>query len=280
MPGAIPNVHQRELGAHLRQLRHGRGLTVDDVARELLCSATKISRIETGARAASLRDVRDLCRIYGVADPTDLMDLAKRAREPGWWTRFEDLGLGPYIGLEQEATAIKLFSMYFVPGLLQTADYARAIITGIAPKMESKILDQRIEARMRRQQVLEREDPPRFEVLLDEAVLHRQVGGPDVMAAQLDRILQRVREQKASVRVIPFTAGAHGSVDSNFVFFDFADASIPNMIFIEGLSDNIYRQRPAELERYLEALKYLRNAALSPRDSANLIAQIRSRHAD
>jgi transcriptional regulator with XRE-family HTH domain len=280
MPSAIPNVHQRELGAHLRQLRHDLGLTVEDVAGQLLCSATKISRIETGARRASLRDIRDLCQLYGVADSAYLMDLARRARQPGWWTQYEDLGLGPYIGLEQDASVITLFSMYFVPGLLQTQEYARAIIKGIAPKIDSKILDQRVEARIRRQEVLERENPPRFEVLLDEAALHRQVGGPAVMRAQLDRILQRVGERKATVQVIAFDAGAHGSVDSNFVFFEFGDSSIPSAVFIEGLSGNIYRQRPVELERYREALNYLRNAALSPQDSANRIAELRSTHAD
>ncbi len=178
MPGASPTVRQRELGQRLRELRHGLGLTVEDVAGQLLCSATKISRIETGTRRASLRDVRDLCRIYGVTDEAaaaSLMDLARQAREPGWWTQYDDLHLSPYIGLEQEATAITYFSMYFVPGLLQTEEYARAIIKGMAPKIEQKIFEQRVEARLRRQQLLEQENPPRVRALLDEAVLHRQV---------------------------------------------------------------------------------------------------------
>src|SRR6266700_3062868 len=198
MPGASPTVRQRELGQRLRELRHGLGLTVEDVAGQLLCSATKISRIETGTRRASLRDVRDLCRIYGVTDEAaaaSLMDLARQAREPGWWTQYDDLHLSPYIGLEQEATAITYFSMYFVPGLLQTEDYARAIIRGMAPKIEQKIFEQRVEARLRRQQLLEQENPPRVRALLDEAVLHRQVGGKAVMRAQLDKILEVARAE-------------------------------------------------------------------------------------
>src|SRR5712691_2150110 len=117
-PGANPTVRQRELGLRLRELRNKLGLTVEEVGEQMLCSATKISRLETGARRASLRDVRDLCRIYGVTDEAearDLMNLARQAREPGWWTQFDDLRLDPYIGLEQEAIAITAFSMYYVP---------------------------------------------------------------------------------------------------------------------------------------------------------------------
>ncbi len=283
MPGASPTVRQRELGQRLRELRHGLGLTVEDVAGQLLCSATKISRIETGTRRASLRDVRDLCRIYGVTDEAaaaGLMDLARQAREPGWWTQYDDLRLSPYIGLEQDATAITSFSMYWIPALLQTENYARAIIRGIAPKIDPKIFEQRVEVRLRRQSLLEQENPPRLRVLLDEAVLHRQVGGPAVMRAQLDRILQHVRDGKATVQVIPFDAGAHGSAESNFTYLEFGDSSLPGMVFVEGLASNLYQERPDELARYREALEYLRDLALSPRDSVNRIAEIRNTHAD
>lgn len=279
MAGASPTVRQRELGVRLRQLRHDLGLTVEDVAGQLLCSATKISRIETGTRRPSLRDVRDLCRIYHVADPaaeTALMDLARQAREPGWWRQYDDLGVGPYIGLEQAATAISHYGMYFLHGLLQTEQYARAIIKGINPKMDPKVLDQRVEARMRRQELLEQKNPPRFRELLDEAALRRQVGGPAVMCAQLDRIVERVREGKVTVQIIPFDAGAHASPESNFTYLEFGDSSITNMVQVEGLVGNLYQERPSELERYREALESLRDAALSPRDSVNLIAEIRS----
>lgn len=282
MAGASPTVRQRELGARLRLFRNERGWTVEDVAGELLCSATKISRIETGARHASLRDVRDLCRIYGIADTVaaELMDLARKAREPGWWTQYDDLNLSPYIGLEQEATAITYFSMCWIPALVQTGNYAEAIIKGIVPKIDREILGQRVEARLRRQQLLEQPTPPRLRALLDEAVLHRQVGGPAVMRAQLDRILQLVQEQKATVQVIPFDAGAHASAESNFTYLEFGDSSLPGLVFVEGLAGNLYQERQAELERYREALEYLRDAALSPRDSANRMAQARSLHTD
>lgn len=263
----------------LRDLRNGLGLTVDDVGRRLLCSATKISRLETGSRRASLRDVRDLCGIYGVSDQAaaDLMALASRAREPGWWTQYDEPILSPYIGLEQEAVAITSFSMNNVPALLQTSDYARALIKGIERKMNPEVLDQRIEARLRRHELLGRENPPRYRALLDEAVLRRQVGGPGVMHAQLDWIIKSAAEERAVIQVVPFDAGMLVSTDSNFVLLEFGDDSGQRpVVFVEGLFSNRYQERPIEIDRYREAVEYLRDAALSLRESTNLIAQIRS----
>lgn len=277
--GANPTIRQRELGMRLRQLRNGLGLTVEEVGEQLLCSATKISRLETGARRASLRDVRDLCRIYQVTDQAEadeLMDLARQARQAGWWTRYDEPVLSPLLGLEQEAVAITSYSMYHVPALLQSADYARAIIKGIERKIEPEVLDQRVEARLHRQLLLEQDFPPRYRVLLDEAVLHRQVGGPEVMQAQLGKILVCARDEKATVQVIPWDIGAHASTDSNFDFLEFGENSHQSpVVFVEGLFSNRYQERPAEIERYREAIDYLRDAALSSRDSIALIERIR-----
>jgi transcriptional regulator with XRE-family HTH domain len=272
-----PTVRQRELGMRLRQFRNAKGLTVEEVAEKLLCSATKISRAETGARRSTLRDVRDLCEIYGVDPETsaELMELARQAREPGWWTQYDDLKITPFIGMEQEATSITCFGMYFVPALLQTEDYAREMIRGIAPKIVPDILGQRVEARMRRQLLLQQPKPPRYRALLDEAVLRRQVGGPSVMKAQLEKILLLVQEEKVTVQIIPFEVGAYAAVDSNFDYLEFAGSALPGMVFVEGLVSHLYLERPAELERYSEALEYLRDAALSPRDSAKRIEEIR-----
>jgi transcriptional regulator with XRE-family HTH domain len=280
--GANPTVRQRELGRRLRELRNALGLTVEEVAEQMLCSAAKISRLETAARKASLRDVRDLTRIYGVADQAEanqLMDLARQAREPGWWTHYDSLDLSPYIGLEQEAAAITSFSMYYVPPLMQTEDYARAIIRGIAPKMPPAILDQRVEARMRRKQLLERDAPPRYRALLDEAVLHRHVGGVAVMRSQLDNVLRFATQDMAAVQVIPFEIGEYGCIDSNFDFLDFdPDSHQGPVVFVEGLFSNLYQERPAEIRRYRESLEYVRDVALTPRDSIGLITRIRARY--
>jgi len=278
--GANPTVRQRELGIRLREFRHGLDMTVEEVGEQLLCSATKISRLETGTRRASLRDVRDLCRIYGITDQAqvdELMDLARRAREPGWWTKYDEAILSPYIGLEQEAVAITAFSMHWVSALLQTSDYARATIKGIERKIDPAVLEQRIEARLRRQELLERQTPPRYRALLDEAVLRRQVGGAAVMREQLHKILKCAAEEKAAVQVIPFEVGINASADSNFDFFEFESSSMQRpVVFIEGLFTNRYLERPAEIERYREAIEYLRDAALSPRDSISLITEIGS----
>jgi transcriptional regulator with XRE-family HTH domain len=257
-------------------------MTVEEVAEQLLCSATKISRLETGARRPSLRDVRDLCTLYGVDESTsaELMSLAREAREQGWWTQYDDLDLDPLIGLEQEAAAITCYSMSYMPGLLQTEDYARGIIQTVAPKMDLQIVHQRAEARLRRQQLLEKASPPRFRVLLDEAVLHRGVGGSALMAAQLDKVLEAMRNDKAIVQVIPFAAGAYAAVDGYFVLLEFADDSdLWPIVFIEGLSGNQYLQRKADIARYRETIDYLQGRALDTSDSVELITKAQETYA-
>ncbi len=254
-------------------------MTVEDVAEKLLCSATKVSRLETGARRPSLRDVRDLCELYGVDEATsaDFMTLAREARAQGWWTQYDDLKLDPYIGLEQEATAITCYSMYYVPALLQTEEYARAIVRAVAPKMDPAVLQQRVEARLRRQELLEQDKRPRYRALLDEAVLHRPVGGAATMAAQLAKILETERQGKATVQVIPFDAGAHAAADSLFVLLEFdEDSNLSPVVFVEGLTGNQYLERKADIARYREAIENLRDTALSPRDSVQRINELRT----
>jgi transcriptional regulator with XRE-family HTH domain len=277
MTGTTPTVRQRELGKRLRELRNGHNLTVEDVAEKLLCSATKISRLETGARRPSLRDVRDLCSIYGVDESTsaELMSLARGAREPGWWTQYEDLNLDPYIGLEQAAEAITCYSMYYVAALLQTEEYARTMIKSIAPRMDPQIVEQRTEVRLRRQQLLEQDNPPRYRVLLDEAALHRRVGGRILMAAQLGKVLEAAQLGRAAIQIIPFDVGAHAATDSNFVLLEFEGSGLPSVVFVEGLTGNQYFERKAEIARYRETIEYLRDSALSPRDSVRRIIEVR-----
>lgn len=279
-----PTVRQRELGKRLRELRNQHSLTVEEVADKLLCSATKISRLETGARRPSFRDVRDLCELYGLDEPTsaEFMTLAKEARQQGWWTQYEDLKMDPYLGLEAAAVAITSYTMYYVPALLQTEEYIIEIIKTIAPKMDAHILRERVEARMRRQERLEEEeDPPRYRVLLDEAVLYRAVGGPAVMARQLDKVLQAERRGKVTVQVVSFDFGAHAAQDSNFILFEFAEnANQSPVVSVEGLTGMQYLEKSADITRYREAIEYLRDAALSPRDSIALVAEKQRAYAD
>jgi transcriptional regulator with XRE-family HTH domain len=242
-------------------------MTVEDVAEKLLCSATKISRLETGARRPSLRDVRDLCALYEVDESTsaEFMSLARGAREQGWWTQYEDLNLDPLIGLEQEASNITCYSMNYLPGLLQTEDYARGIITTVAPEMNPHIVRHRVEARLRRQQLLQGNKRPRYHVLLDESVLRRGVGGAALMVAQLDKVLEAV---------------AYLAADGYFVLLEFgADSGLWPVVFIEGLSGNQYLERKADIARYREAIDYLRDCALESSASVDLVIKAREIYA-
>jgi hypothetical protein len=261
-----------------------------------MCSATKISRLETGARRPSLRDVKDLCLLYNVDKSTaeEFMTIAREAREQEWWTQFEDLNLDPYLGLEEAASAITSYTMYYIPALLQIEDYTKVIIETIAPRMDSKILDQRVEVRMRRQKRLEESDKPRYRVFLDEAVLYRSVGGPVVMAAQLDKILEAERKNKVTFQIVPFDLGAHAAQDSNFILFEFdkIPSSSPSeeksgsspldeepmlspVVFVEALTGNHYLGKDVDIKRYREAVEYLRDTALSPRHSVQRLTEIK-----
>ena len=278
MAASSPTVRQRELGKRLRELRLEHDLTVEEVAEQIMCSATKISRLETGTRRPSLRDVRDLCLLYKVDKSTadEFMDLARGAREQEWWTQYEDLKLDPYLGLEQVASAITSYTMYYVPALLQIEEYTRVIIETIAPKMDPKILQQRVEVRMRRQKRLDEADRPRYRVFLDEAVLYRSVGGPVIMADQLDKILEVERQNKVTFQIVPFDLGAHAAQDSNFILFEFDDKSgLSPVAFVESLTGNHYLEKEADIGRYREAVEYLRDTSLSPRDSVQRLTEIK-----
>lgn len=280
MSGTSPIARQHELGTRLRALRTERGMTVEEVAAELLCSTTKISRLETAARRPSLRDVRDLCVLYELDQQMsrELMSLAREAREAGWWTEYADLGLDPLIGLEQEATSITCYSMYYMPGLLQTEEYAELIIKTVAPKMDLHVVQQRTAARMRRQEVLG-ENGPFYNVLLDEMVFRRGVGNLSLMAAQVSKVLQLVHGNRITVQVIPFKAGAYAAADSYFVLLEFDDESnLWPVVYIEGLTDNQYLQRGPDIARYRETVEYLRDRALDPDGSIEFMENVRKEY--
>jgi transcriptional regulator with XRE-family HTH domain len=276
--GGNPAIRQRELGRRLRELRSDHGLTVEDVAAELMCSATKISRLETGARRPNPRDVRDLCVLYRLDEPAtaELMNLSRSARERGWWTKYPDVSPDPYIGFEASASVITAFSMRCVPALLQTEEYARALIRDVSPGIDPDVERQLMEVQLRRQELLGTDGGPAYRVLVDEAALRRGVGGPGVMSAQLGRILGDARRDRVSVHLIPLAAGAHAAVDSNVVLLEFAaDLSLSPVVYIEGLTANQYIERPEDVRRYSDALERLRQCALNARDSARQIAALK-----
>ena len=252
-------VRQRQLGLRLRAIRAEKNLTVEAVAKELECSPSKISRLEKASRRPNIRDIRDLCIFYGLNEETteELKELAREAKEPGRWKQYPDVGpaLTPYIGLEQDASAITSFSSFYVPALLQTADYAAAIIKGIAPRMTQSVLKERVEVRIRRQDLLNRERPPRYRVFIDESVLHRPTGGPEVMTTQIDKIIELVDAAKVTVQMVPFSVGVVASQDSNFVLLEFPDPDLsPTVVFVESLHNSQMLEKPPELDHYREAI--------------------------
>jgi len=269
-----PTVRRRELGALLRALRNEKGLTAEQVADSLLCSLSKVSRMETGHSTPSLRDIRDLCGLYEVTDGAErerLMTLARQSKEQAWWQSY-DLAYATYVGLEAEAVAISAFQSSAVHGLLHTADYARANHESSMPRLDPEQIDLQIEAKLTRQRILTRADPPSFAVVLDEAVLHRMVGGRRVMATQLAQILDVSALPNVTVQILPFALGAHPALESNFTILELPDPT-PGVVFAEGMIGSTYLDRPEDLKRYHDVFHELQSIALDPKDAGDLIAK-------
>jgi hypothetical protein len=231
--------------------------------------------METGQRGATLRDVRDLCDLYGVTDPAQrdhMMALAKESKQQGWWQSF-DLPYSTYVGLETEAVSIKDYDSTIVPGLLQTASYARALHQAAVPSFTNEVIEQRVAERRTRQQLLLQHQPPRFWTVIDEAVLHRVVGGPVVMRAQLERIVEVAKMPNVTIQVVPYAVGAHPALDSTFTILDFA-SSLNSVVYVEGLVGWIYLERPEDLGRYYRVFDRLCAMALSPQDTRDMVASI------
>jgi transcriptional regulator with XRE-family HTH domain len=270
-----PTVRRRELGALLRKLRLGKGLTVEQTAERLLFSMSKLSRIETGQGAATLRDIRDFCDLYGVTDEAErdrMMNLAVESKQQAWWQSY-DLGYATYVGLETGAVAISAFQSSAVHALLHTADYARAGYEGAMPRLSPGQIEMQIEATLTRQRILTRDKPPCFTAVLDEAALYRVVGGRRVMAEQLAKILDVSALPDVTVQVLPYEAGAHPAVESNFTILELPDPT-PGAVFVEGLIGSAYLQRDDDLKRYREVFCRLQSMALSPQDTSDLIAKL------
>jgi hypothetical protein len=252
-------------------------MTVDDVAHELLCSTPKISRIETGTRSPTLRDVRDLCILYRVdgTETARLMTIARESKQQGWWSKFDDLGIDSLIGLEMDAKRISAHDSSFVPWAFQTERYARAIIKGVLPGIDDRILDERVAARMTRQEILRSPEPSYLWSMIDESALRRAVGGSSLMRDQLSKVLETADTPNVTMQVLPFEAGAHPGLDNTFMLLEFESSIQPPIVFVENLAGNFYLERDAEIQRYREVLEHLRACALSPANSIKYIQAIR-----
>lgn len=271
-PGS-PTVRRRELGALLKQLRIQRGWTAEQVGEWLRFSPSKMSRLETGHRGASARDINDLCDLYDVDDEQRrrLLELASEGKQRAWW---QPLGLpnSTYVGLESEAESISDFGLGFIPGLLQTADYAHAITRAVFPDMAPDVVEQRVQGRMTRQQLLDRENAPDFEAIVDESVLHRVVGSRAVMRAQLERLLELSERPKVTLRVIPYEAGALPAGNNKFIIQRFASTEVKDVVFIEGLTRDLYLDDPDEVETYNATFRTLVQLAASTDKTRAIIA--------
>lgn len=278
-----PTLRRRELGARLRSLRLNQGLTVEQVAEQLLCSPSKVSRMETGQRGATLRDVRDLCRIYGVTDQaqiTHLMDLSREGKQQAWWQSHELDYFATYVGLEAAATSLCYYQSSIVPGLLQTVDYARAMYKGGLPaEFTPERSDELIKVRLRRQQVLTREQPLQLLTVFDEAVLRRVVGGTEVMSAQLQRLIEAANMPNVTLQVIPYNAGAHPAMDNMFNILEFGDVA-PSVVYVEGLMGWLYIEREHEVARYQQIFDYLCTIALDPQETIDFMSEVGARYSD
>jgi hypothetical protein len=251
-------------------------MTAEDVTARLLFSPTKLSRIETGQSGASARDIRDLCVLYELTDPAErehLMALAREGKQRGWWQDY-DLPYATYVGLEAEAVSIQDYQSGSVPGLIQTEAYARAMLRAQVPPFSTEELQQRVQARLTRQALLDQEGALRYHAILDEAALRRQVGGPQVMRRQLERISQAAQLGHVTVQVIPFEIGAHPAMESIFSILEFDQPLVSDIVYVEGLVGNIYLERPGDVERYHRIFAHLATMALNSDDSILLISSI------
>ena len=273
--GPGPLVRRRELGGRLRTLRVNAGMTIEQVASRLLCSPSKVSRMETGFRSVTLRDIRDLCDLYQVTDISQrdyLMELGREGRRQGWWQTY-DVPYGTYIGLEADATSICSHEVTVIPGLLQTADYARAMLQAASPVSDPHRIEQRVTIRLTRQRILSQQDPPHFHVIMDEAALRRIVGHPAVMKAQLHHIVERSSLPNVTIQVIPYDAGAYPALDSSFTILEFP-SPMSGMVYLEGTFGFMFVERPQDFERYKNIFRNMQIIAADSRETIALIGKV------
>ncbi|WP_059007311.1 helix-turn-helix domain-containing protein [Streptomyces specialis] len=265
-----PTVRRRRLGQELRRLREERGMTAEEVADRLLVSQSKISRLENGRRSISPRDVRDLCGVYEVEDSRlveSLMQMARESRQQGWWHAFAELSpsYSVYIGLETDASSLRVYEPQVVPGLLQTQAYAAAVISGALPEVGHDEVNSRVQVRLRRQQrVWDEKNPLRMWAVVDEAALRRAVGGIPTMVEQLHRLVECSRLPHVTLQVMPFSAGAHPGVNGQYAILEFPEATDSTVIYLEGGTSDLYLEKPHDVQYYSVMYEHLRAQALSP----------------
>lgn len=257
---AGPTVQRLVLGGHLRRLREQADMTTERAAASIRGSHSKISRMEHGRVGFKERDIADLLTLYGVIGGPEreaLLNLAREASTPGWWQAYSDIlphWVEPYFGLEAAASFIREFELQFVPGILQIEEYARAVIRlGNLPSEDEVI--RRAHARISRQEILRRADPPRIWAVLDEGALRRHIGGRDVMKAQLRHLIEMCDHPNVTLQILPFSAGAHRAMGGPFTILRYTEPDLRDVVYIEQLTSALYLDKPIEVDAYLEVIE-------------------------
>lgn len=279
-PTTGPTVLRMLLGAQLRRLRENSGVTREGAGWEIRASESKISRMELGRVGFKERDVADLLTLYGVTEPAEreaLLKLARDANNPGWWHRYGDVlpaWFQSYLGLEAAAALIRSYEVQFVPGLLQTREYARAVVMlghGAAGAAE---IDRRVGLRMQRQQILYRPDAPLLWAVVDEAALRRPIGGPEVMRGQLSALVAATKVPNIRLQVVPFDAGGHAAAGGAFSILRFGDQDLPDIVYIEQLTSAIYLDKRDDVDHYAAAMERLCVEAEPPERTPDILTRI------
>ncbi|MGX9227444.1 helix-turn-helix domain-containing protein [Streptomyces albus] len=258
-------------------------MTAEEVADRLLVSQSKISRLENGRRSISQRDVRDLCGVYEVEDRRivdSLMQMAKESRQQGWWHAFGDIPYSVYIGLETDAASLRVYEPQVVPGLLQTQAYAEAVVAGALPEATAADIERRVQVRMRRQdRIRDERNPLRLWAVLDESVLRREVGGKHTMAEQLEYLNEMSQHPHVTLQVMPFSMGAHPGVNGQYAILEFPDASDSTVIYLEGVTSDLYLEKANDVQNYSVMYEHLRAQALNPDQTREFIENVAKEYA-
>ncbi|GHF87548.1 helix-turn-helix domain-containing protein [Streptomyces sp. JUS-F4] len=276
-----PTVRRRRLGAELKRLREKAGVKMEEAAERIGGDKPKISRQENGRQGVSKLEIEALLALYGVSDErlrTALTTLAREGRRKGWWAQYSDIlpaGFQERLSMESDAARILTFQPMLVPGLLQTVEYATEVIRSVDKGVTEEERDSYIEVRKARQEIFTRDNPPQYVCLLDEAVLRREVGGPAVMAAQLDKILEVNNPPRLTIQVVPFSQGWHAGADGAFNIYSYPDPMDLDVVNLDYLDGALYLEEDQPVGRYQLAFDELRAAALASRQSMELVSAVK-----
>lgn len=275
-----PTVRRRRLGVELRKLRDNSGFKLEEVAVQLGVAPSTLSRIETGKAPTKSAYLHQMLEMYGVSDASQrqvLVDMAREGHRKGWWADYDDVlpsGFDIFVGLEAETTAVRSYEVSVVSGLLQTADYARAVLREMFPRHTPEQIERLVDLRMTRQRRLDDDPPLELWAILDEAVIQRTVGGGPCMRTQLEHLIAQSGRQGVTIQVLPFSAGAHAGHGGPFAILEFPERSDSEVAYVESGAGIIYLEKEREVRARSEAFDRLRAAALSPGESADLISRV------